>query len=125
MLLDGERSGVKGETKDLNGGDDAGPETEEGEGDELGDDARDGDGGISEEEELVQAGDEDGPAETDDPCAEGVDGHVGVVCVGDGGPDFRVRGVVLEGVDMVEVEVGVLKVGNGDVVRDFCGDCRC
>ena len=31
----------------------------------------DGDGGVSEEEKLVHAGNEDGPDETDDPSTEG------------------------------------------------------
>ena len=36
MLLDGEGAGVKGDTKDLDTWDDAGPEADDGEGDELG-----------------------------------------------------------------------------------------
>lgn len=125
MLLDSERAWVERDTEYFDGGNYAGPETEEGERDELGNDARDGDGGISEEEELVEAWDEDGPAETDEPCAEGTDGHGRVVCVCDGGPDLRVGRVILEPVDVVEVEVGVLKVGDRDVLcsGDFCGRC--
>ena len=90
MLLDSERAWIERDTEYFDGGDYAGPETDERERDELGDDARDGDGGISEEEELVEAWDEDGPAETDEPGAEGVDRHAGVVGVGDGRPDFGV-----------------------------------
>ena len=58
-------------------------------------DTSDGDSREAEEEELVQAGDEDGPDEADEPRAEGAAGHVGVVGVGDGGSNLRVRGVIL------------------------------
>ena len=53
--------------------------------------AGDGDRGIAEEEELVQAGEDDGPDEADEPGPEGVHGHVRVVGVGDGRTDLRVR----------------------------------
>ena len=56
---------------------------------------RDGDGRITEEEELVKTGDDDGPYETDKPCAEGGAGHVWVVGVGDGRPDLGVGRVIL------------------------------
>ena len=65
VLLDSERAWIERDTEYFDGGDYAGPETDERERDELGDDARDGDGGISEEEELVEAWDEDGPAKKD------------------------------------------------------------
>jgi hypothetical protein len=112
VLLDGKRTRIEGDTEYLDGGDKACPETEEREGDELRDNARDGNGWEAEEEELVEAGDDDGPNEANEPSTEGVDGHVWVICVGYSRPDFRVRGIVLEGVDMVDVEVGVVKLGN-------------
>ena len=40
MLLDGEGAGVKGDTKDLDTWDDAGPEADDGERDQLGDDLK-------------------------------------------------------------------------------------
>ena len=51
----------------------------------------DGNGRIAEEEELVEAGDDNGPYETDKPCAEGGAGHVWVVGVGDGRTDLGIR----------------------------------
>ena len=44
---------------------------------------------------MIQARDDDGPGQAKNPGADGVHGNVGVVCVGDGGPDLWVRGVVL------------------------------
>ena len=55
----------------------------------------DGDGGVPEEEELVHAGDEDGPDDSDEPSTEGAGGHVRVVGVGDGGAHLGVGRVVL------------------------------
>ena len=55
----------------------------------------DSDGGVAEVEELVKAGDDDGPDEADEPCTEGRAGHVDIVGVGDGSTDLRVGGVVL------------------------------
>ena len=55
------------------------------------------DGRIPEEEELVHAGDEDGPDDTNHPCTEGVDRHGRVVGVGDGGADLGVGRVILCG----------------------------
>lgn len=48
-------------------------------------------------------GDEDDLVEADEPCEKGGDGPAGVVCIGDGGPEFGVGAVMLEGVDMVEI----------------------
>jgi hypothetical protein len=66
--------------------------------------------GEAEVEELVEAGNEDGPEETDEPGAEGGAWHVWVVGVGDGSTDLGVWGVVLEVVDVIR-QVGVVKVG--------------
>lgn len=44
---------------------------------------------------MIQARDDDGPDQTKNPGADGVHRNVGVICVGDGRPDFWVRGVVL------------------------------
>lgn len=102
--------------------------------------AGNGDGRIAEEEELVEAGDDNGPDEADEPCAGGRTGHVGVVCVGDGGTHLGVRRVILctrrsaleheivEGVVVltevlgVVCEVGVVKVRGRD---DIWGRVRC
>ena len=97
VFLDRERARVDRDTEDLDAGHDACPETENREGDELGHDTGDGDGGVSEEEELVQTGDEDGPGNANEPGPEGAAGHVRVVGVGDGGTDLGVRGVILCG----------------------------
>jgi hypothetical protein len=56
----------------------------------------DGDGGESKEEELVHAGNDDGPDETDDPSTEGRRRHGGIICVGDRRTDFWIRGFILE-----------------------------
>ena len=115
MLLDGEWTGVEGDTKDLDVGEETCPEATDGEGEQLGDNLReaparstqcavrtreqtysgDRDGGIPEEEELVHAGEDDGPDEANEPGAEGVHGHVRVVGVGDGGPDLGVGRIIL------------------------------
>ena len=115
MLLDREWSGVERDTKDLYPRYDARPETEEREGDQLSYDLRcdtsrqppidletvyatyttDSDRGIAEEEELVEAGDEHGPADANEPCPESVNGNGGVIGICDGSSDFRVWGVVL------------------------------
>ena len=75
--------------------------------------AANGDRGIPEEEELVHAGDDDGPDDTYEPCTEGVDRHVRVVGVGDGGADLGIRGIILKEQSIL-VEVGVLELRNGD-----------
>lgn len=56
MLLDGERTGIQGMTEDGPIGEPSGGGAADGEGQELSDNAADGDGGIAEEEELVKAG---------------------------------------------------------------------
>ena len=59
---------------------------------------------IPEEEELVQTGNEDSPDNTNEPGSESVDRHQGVVGVGDGGSNLRVRGVILCVASMVRKE---------------------
>ena len=59
--------------------------------------ATNGDRRVPEEEELVQAGDEHGPADTDQPGPECVDRDRGVIGVRDGGTNLWVRRVVLWG----------------------------
>jgi hypothetical protein len=54
------------------------------------------DGGVSEEKELVHAGDDDGPGEADYPCTEGGQRHRGIVCVGNRGTDLWIWGFILE-----------------------------
>lgn len=61
----------------------------------LGTYTSDGYAGVTEEEELVQTGDEDCPDEAEDPCTGGLAGHVGVVGISDGGPNFGIRRVIL------------------------------
>jgi hypothetical protein len=59
MLLDGERPRVKRDAEDLDARDEPRPGAADGEGEQLRDEAGDGDGRVSEEEELVQAWDDD------------------------------------------------------------------
>jgi hypothetical protein len=56
----------------------------------------DGDGGVSEIEELVHAGNEDGPNKTDDPSTKGRRRHGGIVCVGNRRTDFWIWGFILK-----------------------------
>jgi hypothetical protein len=56
----------------------------------------DGDGGVSEREELVHAGNEDSPNKTDDPSTEGRRWHRGIVCVGNRRTDFGIWGFILK-----------------------------
>ena len=72
-------------------------------------DRGDGDGRISEEEELVDARDNDGPHETDDPSAERRRGHRGIVGVGHRGPDFWIWRFIFE-LDGTGVDIGIVKV---------------
>ena len=51
--------------------------------------------GESEEEELVQAGNNDGPNNADEPRPECRGGHVCIVSVGHCRTDFRIRRVIL------------------------------
>ena len=48
----------------------------------------DEDSRVSKEEELVYAGNEDNPNETNDPGTEGRRWHGGIICVGDGRTNF-------------------------------------
>jgi hypothetical protein len=56
----------------------------------------DGDGGVSEIEELVHAGKDDSPNETDDPSTEGRRRHRGIICVGNRRTDFWIWGFILK-----------------------------
>jgi hypothetical protein len=56
----------------------------------------DGDGGVSEIEELVHAGNEDNPNETEDPSTEGRRRHRGIICVGNRRTDFWIWGFILK-----------------------------
>jgi hypothetical protein len=62
----------------------------------LRDDRRNGNVGISEEEELVDTSDDDGPEKTQEPHSWSVDRHGRIVYVGDGSSDFRIRRVLLD-----------------------------
>lgn len=102
----------------------------------------DRDRGVTEEEELVQPRDEDGPEHTDEPGPEGTAGHVGVVRVGDRRTDLGIRRVILcrrryyeQSVTMkwesllteelgIQVEVRIVELGDGDMGQTFnmlCG----
>ena len=54
------------------------------------------DGGVSEEEELVHARNEDSPNKTEDPSTDGRRRHRGIICVGDRRTDFWIWGFILE-----------------------------
>lgn len=113
MLLDREWAGVELLAENPDVGDISRPETTDGERKELGNNLRrrlegssreidyrityttDGDRRISEEEELIQTGDQDGPNDSDEPSTNGGDRDVRVVRVRDGGTDFRIWRVVL------------------------------
>jgi hypothetical protein len=56
----------------------------------------DADGGVSKEEELVHAGNEDSPHKTEDPSTEGRRRHRGIICVGDRRTDFWIWGFILK-----------------------------
>lgn len=71
------------------------------------------DGGVSEEEELVYAGNQDGPNEPDDPGSEGGRRHRGIICVGNRRTDFWIRRLVLER-SYRRVKIWVVVVIRGD-----------
>jgi hypothetical protein len=56
----------------------------------------DEDGGVSQIEELVHAGDENCPNKTDDPRTQGRRWHRGIICVGNRSTDFWIWGFILE-----------------------------
>jgi hypothetical protein len=56
----------------------------------------DGDGGVSEKEELVHARNEDSPNKTEDPSTEGRRRHRGIICVGNRTTDFWIRRFILK-----------------------------
>lgn len=60
---------------------------------------------------MIEAGDEDGPDDTNEPRPEGVHWHFEVICVGDGRPDLGIRRVILEVLDVLKVEIRVVEVG--------------
>jgi hypothetical protein len=68
------------------------------------------DAGVSEEEKLVRAGNDDGPKEAEDPSTERRGGYRGIVRVGYRGSDFGVRRFVFES-DGRRVKVGVVDEG--------------
>jgi hypothetical protein len=76
------------------------------------------DGGVSEIEELVQAGNEDSPKKTDDPSTEGRRRHRGIICVGNRSTDFRIWGFILKHrggwvkIGVVVIDSNVLSVPN-------------
>lgn len=71
------------------------------------------DGRVAEEEELVEAGHDNGEDEADDPGAQCRGGHRRVVCVRDGGAHLGVRRVVLQR-ECALVQVRVVELGLGD-----------
>lgn len=102
--------------------------------------ACDRDGRIPEEEELVQAGDNDSPYETESPCTECRNGHLGIIGVGDGGTDLGIRRVILcrygsvtrlricsrcRGFtidDGIPIEVWIIKLGDRNVLANCESD---
>ena len=117
MFLDGKRTRIQGITENRPVGKPSGGGAANGKRQELSDNAADGDGGIAEEEELVETGEQDGPNDADDPGAEGGYGHVEIICVGDGGPDLGIGAVVLESESLVLVEVRVIELVASDFLR--------
>lgn len=53
------------------------------------------DGGVAEVEELINAGEDHGPANTKEPRADRVDGHGGIIKVRDRRADLGVWRVIL------------------------------
>ena len=78
------------------------PSQSNGIGDQLGDESRDDDRGGSQGEQHVHARAESDHEHTDDPCADGVGGHIDIV-VADRGTDFGVWRVVLHQIDEFEL----------------------
>lgn len=72
---------------------------------------------------MIETGDDDGHDHAEDPDAEGVDRHVGVVSVGDGGPDLWVGRVLLDIAQVGAVEVRISKVGISDLFDDMVCNC--
>lgn len=76
----------------------------------------DGDGGESEEKELVDTGNKDGPNETDGPSTEGRRRHRWIICVGNGRTDFWIRRFILKRGSRW-VKIRVVEVIDGDSLR--------
>ena len=135
MLLDRKRPRVKRDAEERNIRQVASPGFANGESQHLGDNLfskdsiqaqnvtgiknctnlTDGDGGVSEEKELVHAGNEDSPDETDDPSTESRRRHRGIVCVGNRRTDFWIWGFILKGKGGW-VKVWVVKFIDGDAL---------
>ena len=84
----------------------------------------DGNCGVSEEKELVDAGNEDSPHETDDPSPESGARHRGIIRVGDRGSDFRIWRLLLER-RRRKVEIRVVIIVDGNVLRTAVHACVC
>jgi len=82
------------------------------------------DGRVSEEKELVGTRNEDSPSETDNPDAESVGRHRGIVCIGDRGSDFGVWGLLLECRGR-RVDIRVIIVIDENVLRTNESACVC
>ena len=116
MLFCREWSGVQGETKDLLLGEICGSRTAEGKRKQLCDNPRYCDGRIAEIKELVGSRNDNGPDNADNPSAQGVDWHFGVVCIGNCRAHFGVRTIISVSIEMAFVQVGVVKLSTGNLL---------
>lgn len=66
-------------------------------------------GWVSEEEKLVDTGDQDSPHDADNPSSESRRRHGRVVGVGHGGPDFWIRRLIFQ-CNGRWVKVGVVRI---------------
>lgn len=88
------------------------------EGQELGHDTTNGHRRVAEKEKLVQAWDQDRASKADDPCSQGRSRHVGVISIGYGRPNLRVRTFIVKFDSVFVVKIRVVELSTSELL-DF------
>jgi len=90
--------------------------TTNGEGEKLGDEIADGDGREPEKKELIETWNEDSPSKSNDPGPYCRHWHIWVIRIGYCRPDLRVRTLIVEGNNVLLVQIGVLKLSSSELL---------
>ena len=65
---------------------------------------------------MVEAGEKDRKGYANDPSSESRYRHIEIIGVGDGGPDFRVRTLIVKADQVVFIEVWIIELSASDVL---------
>lgn len=114
MLLNSERTRIDFDTEYCDVGKPSSSSPTHREGQQLSHDSADADRRESEEEKLIETGNDDGPRQSNSPSAEGRDGHVEVVGVCYRRSHFWVRTLVVESNKMLFVQIRVVECGTSN-----------